>query len=152
MKRQLLLALMFLAAAIIAACSDQEQSTAGSESCEASVTGTIAFPDPADLPDSYTVHVAVLDASIDQSKTVGATKYLGDQIFRSPVQFPISYEVCYDPGEVEENVTYTVWISVAQKPSGMTLGLNEAVNPVITGGNPTKDVEIIVTPGFADAQ
>ena len=152
MKRQLLLVLMFVVAAVVAACSGQEEPTAESDSCEASVTGMIAFPDSADLPESYSVQVIVLDASIDLSKTVGATEYLGDQIFRNPSQFPSSYEVCYDPSEVDESVTYTVWVNVEQLPSGMTLGLNEALNPVITGGSPTKDVEIVVTPGFADTQ
>jgi len=150
MNKQIPLILLLVAAAIVTACSGQTESEVESESCEASVTGTVDFPDLTDPPGDYAVRVAIVDASIDLSSTVGSSPYLSDQAFRNSEQFPISYELCYDSSEVEEDVTYTIWVNVEQKPSSMTLGLNEALNPVITGGNPTKDVDIIVTPGFAE--
>ena len=45
-----------------------------------------------------------------------------------------------------------MWVSVHHETSFMPYGDNKANNPVITKGNPTENVEIVITPGILDTQ
>jgi putative lipoprotein len=68
---------------------------------------------------------------------------MGEQIILGPGQFPISYQVCYDPSQIQENHTYSMSARITES-DGKLLFINDTHIPVITRGNPSDDVEIAV--------
>ncbi len=106
---------------------------------EASVTGAITFADSAALPEDATVAVQIQDTSLaDAPATV-----IGEQIVTEATQFPIPYEVSYDPGQIQDNHTYTMSARITGS-DGSLLFINDTAIMVITRGNPTEEVEIPV--------
>ena len=51
------------------------------------------------------------------------------EICVNPCLFPIPYEVCYNPGEIEENHTYTMQARI-EDSAGNLLYINDTSNPV----------------------
>ncbi len=131
------LILFFIVAAIVTACNSQAES----DSCEASVTGMISFTGWTELPEDAMVYVQLLDTS---ETSVGARNDVGNQLIDYPAQMPTAYEICYDPSEIQESVTYSIYVTV--EGQGVPYGINDDLNPVITGGNPNENVDIVVTP------
>jgi uncharacterized lipoprotein YbaY len=53
--------------------------------------------------------------------------------------------VPYDPGRIEKNHTYSLRVRI-EEGTGKLLFINDTGIPVITRGNPTQDVEVILVP------
>ena len=105
----------------------------------ASVTGTVIYRERMALPPDAVVKVQIQDVSLQD---VAAT-VMGEQLIRNPGQVPIPYKVAYDPKAIQENHTYAVAARI-EDGSGKLLFINTQSYPVITRGNPTEDVQIMV--------
>jgi putative lipoprotein len=104
----------------------------------ASVWGSVTNVESAPIPEGAILTVQIQDTSLQD---VAAT-VIGEQIVENPGQFPIPYEVGYDPGDIK-SPTYTMSARITGA-DGSLLFINDTSIPVITGGNPTDDVEIPV--------
>jgi putative lipoprotein len=90
---------------------------------------------------------AVLEVSLQDISTPGAAaQELGKvTIPTASRQVPIPFEISYDPAEIVDNHTYAVRARILDG-NGDLIWTSDTVTPVITNGNPTEDVEIIVVP------
>jgi putative lipoprotein len=102
---------------------------------ESSVTGTIIYRERMALPDDAVARVAIVDTTSGQP--------LSNRIIRNPGQPPIAYEVPYDEAQVNESLMYVVTATI-EDGSGTPLFVTRQNFPVITLGNPTSDVEVLV--------
>ena len=59
-------------------------------------------------------------------------------------QLPVPYELTYESDEIDARHTYTVFAKI--ESGGSLLYITDTAYPVITNGNPTEDVEIVVVP------
>jgi uncharacterized lipoprotein YbaY len=58
---------------------------------------------------------------------------------------PIPFAVPYAPGKIEKNHSYNLRVRI-ENDTGRLLFINDTSIPVITRGNPTQDIEVIVVP------
>jgi uncharacterized lipoprotein YbaY len=109
---------------------------------EAAVTGTVTYLQRSALPDDAVVKVQLQDTSLaDAPATV-----LGEQIIpTNGQQVPIPFSVSYNPADILDNHTYTLSVRI-EDSSGTLLFINTTSVPVITRGNPTTDIEVLVDP------
>jgi putative lipoprotein len=108
----------------------------------ACVTGTITTREsPIALPEDAVVQVQLQDTSLADAPA----KVVGEQIIGNPGQLPLSYEVCYDPDQIQSNHTYTMSVRITGD-DGKLLFINDIAIPVITRGSPTENVEAVVIP------
>jgi uncharacterized lipoprotein YbaY len=106
-----------------------------------SVFGNIVYRERIALPPDAVVtvriqNVSLMDAPPEQT-------IIGEKIIAEPGQVPIPYEVFYDPADVDERATYSI-IARIEDSDGNLLFINTQPVPVITNGNPTEDVEVLV--------
>lgn len=106
---------------------------------KAAVTGTVTYRERIALPPDAVLNVQLQDVSLADAPA----DVIGEEINTNPGQVPIPYEVAYDPKEIEENHTYSVRARI-EDGSGKLLFTTTQHYGVITRGNPTKDVEIVV--------
>ena len=59
-------------------------------------------------------------------------------------QLPVPYELPYDPDDIDERHTYTVFVRI--ETSGSLIYISDTAYPVITNDAPTEDVEVVVVP------
>lgn len=102
---------------------------------ESSVTGAIVYRERMALPDDAVVRVAIVDTTSGQP--------LSSQFIPDPGQPPIPYEVPYDASQVNESLAYVVDATI-EDSGGNPLFVTRQNFPVITQGNPTRDVEVLV--------
>jgi putative lipoprotein len=105
----------------------------------ATVSGMVTNVDSAPVAEGATATIQVQDTSLADAKAT----VMGEQVIENPGQFPIAYQVAYDPNEIVENHTYTVSTRITTV-DGSLLFINDTSIPVITRDNPTDDVEIPV--------
>jgi putative lipoprotein len=102
------------------------------------VSGEVTNVENAPIPEGATLTVQIQDNSLQDV----TSPVIGEQIIENPDQFPIPYEVGYDPDDIRSpNYTMSAQIRAAD---GSLLFTDNMNIPVITGGNPTEDVEIPV--------
>jgi putative lipoprotein len=107
----------------------------------ACVSGTITYPEGIPLPEDAVVQIQVQDTSLADAPAI----VMGEQIITTPGQVPIPYQVCYDPSQIQENHTYSMSVRITDA-DGKLLFINDTHIPVITRGNPTEEVEVVVIP------
>ena len=113
-----------------------------SSSAEASITGTVTYRQRIALPDDAVITVQLRDVS----KADAAATVMGEQIIIAEgKQVPIPYEVTYDESEIDDRFSYSMSARI-EDGSGALLFISDTHTPVITRGNPTEDVEIVVVP------
>lgn len=128
MYRLILLPLLILLAVIVVACGSQS-----------SVTGEITFEGAGAIPDDATITVQIQDTSLADAPA----EVMGEQVITNAGEFPVSYDVSYDEGQIEDNHTYTMSARITGS-DGSLLYINDTAIMVITRGSPTEDVEIPV--------
>lgn len=106
---------------------------------EASVSGMITNQEGTTIPEGATVSVQIQDTSLADAPA----EVIGEQVISDATGFPISYEVSYDPGQIQENLQYTMSARITDS-DGSLLFINDTAILVITRDNPTEDVEIPV--------
>jgi putative lipoprotein len=111
-------------------------------SSEETVTGTVTYLQRIALPADAVVTVRIEDVS----KADAPADLIGEQLIQTKdAQVPIPFAVPYDPGEIEENHSYSLRVRI-EDGTGRLLFINDTSIPVITHGNPTQDIEVIVVP------
>ena len=114
----------------------------GCDSNQASVTGTVTYRERIALPSDATIQVQIQDVSLADAPA----KVIGDITMPADgKQAPIPYEVKYNPENIQENHSYSMSVRI-EDSSGKLLFISDTHTPVITRGNPTQDVEIVVVP------
>ena len=105
------------------------------------VTGEVTKRDRSALPPDAVVSVALRDVSLADApaKTLST-----DVIELDGSQLPVPYELPYDPDDIDERRTYTVFVRI--ETSGSLIYISDTAYPVITNGAPTEDVEVVVVP------
>jgi len=105
-----------------------------------SVSGTVTYLQRIALPDDAVITVQIQDTSLaDASATV-----IGEQVIHTKgKQVPFDYAVPYDAEAIQDNHTYTMSVRITDGV-GKLLFINDTAIPVVTRGNPTQDVEILV--------
>jgi len=82
----------------------------------------------------------------DVSKADAPAKVIGEQVIQTDgAQVPVPFAVPYDPGEIEDNHSYSLRVRI-EDGTGRLLFINDSSIPVITQGNPTQEIEVIVVP------
>ncbi len=103
------------------------------------VSGMVTNVDNAPIAEGATAAIQIQDTSLaDAAATV-----IGEQVIENPGQFPIAYQVAYDPNAIVENHTYTMSTRITGS-DGSLLFINDTSIPVITRDNLTDGVEIPV--------
>jgi len=107
---------------------------------DASVTGDVTYILRIALPPDAVVTVQIQDIS----KADAQAEVIGEQIIQTDgKQVPIPFEVAYDPKDFDERFTYSIFAKITDG-EGKLLFITDTVIPVITKGNPTSDVEVMV--------
>ncbi len=103
------------------------------------VTGQVVAQEPAPLPEKAQLEVKVMDVSLADAP---ATQ-VGGQIIFDVTQFPIQYEATYNAQAIDPRHTYALDVKITDE-QGNLLYTNTQSYPVITQGNPTYNVEVMV--------
>jgi putative lipoprotein len=106
------------------------------------VTGVVTYRQRIALPQDAVIRVRVRDVSLADA----VAPLLGEQVIRTEGrQVPIPYAVDYDKGDIVATHRYSVQARI-EDGAGSLLFISDTVNPVITMGNPTEGVEVVVVP------
>lgn len=128
----LLLAAAVTLGLLMSACGSPEQDT-GSP-----LTGTVTYRERIALPDDAVVTVQIRDVSLMDT----AAQVIGEQVIHTNgLQVPIAYSVPYDSKAINDRHSYSMFARIAAKD---LLFISDTAVPVISQGNPTKGVEIVV--------
>jgi len=108
---------------------------------KSSVSGTVNYLQKIALPPDAVVTVQLQDVSLADAPA----KVIGEEVITGPEQVPIEYSVSYEYREIEDSHTYVVRARI-EDSTGKLLFTNDTSIPVLTQGNPTENVEIMVVP------
>ena len=124
---------------LVAACIAAAAAVFSGGGGMASVTGNVVYRERMALTDDAVVTVQLQDVSLADAPA----KVLGEQVIKGPGQVPIPYEVQYDEGEIDERHTYAIYARIDDGQGNLMFTTTQSY-PVITHGNPTEDVEVLV--------
>jgi putative lipoprotein len=113
---------------------------ARASSGEAQVTGAVTYLERIALPPDAVVLVRIENIS---RADVAAEIISEQEIPTEGKQVPIPFELPYDPEAINERDTYNLAARILDG-QGNLLFISDTVVPVITKGNPTQDVEVVV--------
>jgi putative lipoprotein len=115
-------------------------SSCGGSPDEASVTGTATYLQRIALPPQAVLTVRIEDVSIADAPM----EVVGEQVIKTEgTQVPIAFAVPYDSSKIIENHRYSLRVRI-EDGAGRLLFINDTNVPVITNGNPTEDIEVIL--------
>jgi putative lipoprotein len=110
----------------------------------AAVTGTVYYLQRMALPGDAMVEVTIRNAQLadapPEMTLLAQTAFTTDG-----AQVPLPYTVVYSPDDVQEGALYSIGARITDG-AGKLLFVSTTVVPVITKGNPTENVEILVSP------
>jgi putative lipoprotein len=112
----------------------------GSSTNKAAITGVITHTHRMTLPAGYIVTIRIEDTT--KADTPGKT-IAEDVINSQGVVLPIPFAIVYDPDKINADHTYSMRVEI-EDSTGNLLYTNVTRVPVITHGNPTGDVKVIV--------
>jgi len=106
----------------------------------ATVTGTVTYREKIALPpEGVVVTVKVEDVSRADAPAVT----IGEQIIENPGhQVPIPFEIQYSPDDIDDRYTYAMRVRI--EVDGELWFINTTRYAVITRGNPTSNIEVIL--------
>ena len=105
------------------------------------VTGTVTYRQRMALPPTAVVAVRLLDVS---RQDTAAGVIAEDRISTEGKQVPIPYDLAYDPTKIQQRNRYVVRAEI--RDGDRLLFTTDTSYPVITQGNPTTGVEVVVVP------
>jgi putative lipoprotein len=110
------------------------------EASTTQVTGTVTYRPRIALPPDAVITVQIQDVSLADA----TAEIIGEQVIQAEgQQVPFAYAVSYDPDEIQPNDRYSMSARI-EDGEGMLLFTSDTNIPVITEGNPTSAVEIVV--------
>ena len=108
-----------------------------SDNAFTTVTGTITYRERIALPPDAVVRVQLLDVSLmDVAATV-----IGEQVIKPEHSVPIAFAIQYDPGQIEERMSYSVSASISS--GERLLFISDLSYPVLTRGN-SNQVDLVL--------
>jgi uncharacterized lipoprotein YbaY len=113
----------------------------GTETPPNAVTGTVTYRRPVPLPPTAVISVRLLDASRED---IASAVIAEDRISAEGKQVPIAYDLAYDPNKIQQRNRYVVRAEI--RDGERLLFTTDTSYPVITQGNPTTGVEVVVVP------
>lgn len=117
---------LLYAVTIAAACSGQP----GTESKAAHVTGTVTYRQRIALTPDAQLTVKLVDISLQDAPAVT----VAEQIIDNPGQLPISYDLTYEPEDIDPRHTYAVQARITS--GGKLQFTTTRAYLVLTGGHP----------------
>lgn len=123
-------------ALVLSACA-----SAAAPAATKQVTGTVTYLQRSALPSTAVIEVTMSDVAIQD---VAAPVLSTQRIEADGNQVPFPYELPYDPAQIVRKHTYAVRATI--KDGDKLLFISTQQYPVITRGNPTSNVEIVVSP------
>ena len=112
---------------------------AGSVFGGSSVSGTVTYRERIALTPDARLIVQVRDTSYADA----AAELIAEQVITDPGQVPISFEVDYDPDDIDSRNTYSVSARI-EEADGRLAFINDTAYDVITRGNPNKVDMVLV--------
>jgi uncharacterized lipoprotein YbaY len=106
------------------------------------VSGEITYQEPITLPTGSLVTVRLITPP---ASATSQPEVVSQATFIAPSQAPISFAVGYDPVQIDPNGAYLLEALITD-PSGAPLFVTTQPYPVITQGNPTENVQVVVEP------
>jgi putative lipoprotein len=103
----------------------------------ATVKGTVNTQEQVELPSGAVVNVQLQDTSRADAPAV----VLGEQVIQNTVQFPVPFEIAYDPTQIDEQHVYSMRVRI--EVEGKLIFINTTSHHVSTRGFPT-ELEVIV--------
>jgi uncharacterized lipoprotein YbaY len=144
MNKSNTLSIAALGVLLLAACTPgaiNATKPAGPSAPASAVTGIVTYLQRSALPPTAVIEVQLQDVSrADAPAEVISTQ----TIEANGQQVPFPYELKYDPTKIDPAHRYSVRATI--KDGGQLLFTSTTINPVITNGAPTSNVEIIVKP------
>jgi putative lipoprotein len=127
-----ILSVLVLSTSILAGCSTPNSG--------ASVPGTMTYLERIALPPSAEISVLLQDISLADTpaKTLGEDKFTSDG-----KQVPFPFEVKYNSADIVDSHNYVVRGEI--RLNGNLLFTTTQAYPVITRGNPTSGIELILS-------
>jgi putative lipoprotein len=112
----------------------------GNSANNAALTGVIAHTHRMTLPAGFVTTIRIEDTT--NADKPG--KKVAEEIIKNQGEvLPIPFAIVYDPGKINPDHTYTMRVEI-DDDTGNLLYTNVTAVPVITHGNPTRNVKIIV--------
>jgi uncharacterized lipoprotein YbaY len=105
----------------------------------ATVTGTITYSEEIALPAGGVVVTVKIE---DVSRADAPAVTIGQQVLENPGQVPIPFEVEYNPADIDERYVYALRARI--EVNGKLWFINTSRYAVITRGNPTNNIEVMV--------
>lgn len=102
-----------------------------------SVSGTVNYMVRMALPDDAVLRLAIINSA--------TRRPLSNITLRNVGQVPIAFEIPYNAAQVEENQIYLVDATI-ENGGGTALFVTTQNYPVITQGNPTRGIAVMVEP------
>ncbi|MFN2217847.1 MAG: YbaY family lipoprotein [Anaerolineae bacterium] len=107
---------------------------------QATVSGTVTYLQRIALQPDAVVTVRIEDVS----KADVMSEVIGEQVIHTDgAQVPLPFEVTYDADQIEESHSYSLRVRI-EDGEGELLWINDTSVPVITRGNPTQGIEVLV--------
>ncbi len=103
------------------------------------VTGTIMYTEEIALPAEGVV-VAVKIEDVSRADAPAVT--IGQQVIENPGQVPIPFEIEYNPADIDERYVYALRARI--EVDGKLWFINTSRYAVITRGNPTNNIKLVV--------
>ena len=100
---------------------------------DAAVTGTVTYRERIALTPGATLIVQIRDTSYADA----SAELIAEQVISDPGQVPISFDVDYDPDDIDSRNTYSVSARI-EESDGRLAFINDTAYDVITRGNPKK--------------
>ncbi len=124
--------LILLASVVLTAC--------GGSTNQAALTGVIAHTHRMTIPPDYKITIQLED--ITKSDSPGKKVAL-EEITGQGVELPIPFAIVYDPSKIDPDHNYIIQVDIMDN-NGTLLYTNVANVPVLTFGNPTRNVKVTV--------
>jgi uncharacterized lipoprotein YbaY len=105
----------------------------------ATLSGVVTYRERIALPPNALVRVQLLDVSRADAPAI----VVGEQTIVGPGQVPIAFAVDYRPRDIDPRRRYTLRASIADNGGRLLFTTTDAY-PVLTQGNPTDSVELLV--------
>lgn len=111
--------------------------TASGSDASATVTGTVTYRERIALPPDAVLRVQLRDVSLMDVAAV----VIAEQVIAPARAVPISFVLHYDPNEIDERMTYSVFASI--RSGERLLFISDRSYPVLTRGHSDR-VELVL--------
>jgi putative lipoprotein len=130
--RKIIILMIFSAVVGLTAC--------GKSNNQAAVTGVIAHTHRMTLPVGFVTTIWLEDTT----KADKPGKKIAEEVIKNQgEELPMPFAIVYDPGKINPDHTYSIRAEI-EDATGQVLYTNVTSVPVLTHGNPTRDIKVIV--------